>query len=634
MHVHHRHAVAATANAHSTTASAQRVHCPLTLSSVVRATSPSTLPSARPVALTLGVNYRTVMLHCSYAAPLHARARVHPHSLLSLLLLALLLNAAAVARAPARTHSIIAVRNAAHFHQLTANPNFTFVKFFHPRCPHCRALRAPFQSLAQLVLTHNRNRTTARESCIALAEVDASDERTEPLVRKYSPSGFPTLKLYRAGAFVAEYFGRKRVSDMFDFLTTATSAPRAPLMHHLRSVSELHAFIPTLGERSLVLSTMPPSEHFMRTAAVMRSSLSPTTAFATVQHASMLLPNHSHPELHALLARYARLPHAAAIPDATMFPASLRWWFPNVRDSQSLPSFMYTAVRELHQPIQLSLRDAPLVLQSELPMLLAFGATDTPSWDDLFFLAHADVEPPALLPVYMHVSNFLHFARYVTLNTSNLTRWNTQYVVYRSANIDPYISKFGDTANVTGATWLYQQRQLINQTSVHTVAGELNMLNHMQLQCLLKYDARAVLLLLYTQHCAKCHSYASQLKHVAKRLEAHAGFIVVAAVSAHQRLPSVPEVSGLHDLPRNVPLIVWLSAGERVHVYDGVMSVNAISRYARQRAAVRTRFDNALEWNDVLSAYVLLMGVMMILVAMLLSRASSQRRFAKRFHAP
>ncbi|KAI0563209.1 Thioredoxin-like protein [Gracilaria domingensis] len=429
---------------------------------------------------------------------------------------------------------------------------------------------------------------------------------------------------------------------MLDFLVTTASVADVPLITHIASPAQLDSFVQTIADRPLVLSVSPPSDQFVQAAAEMKASLSPTAAFATVQHPAMLVPNQSDPLIRQLLSRYARLPHIAATASASLFSTSLNWWFENVRDSQSVASFMYTTIRQPQEPFQLSAHDAPLVLQSEQPMLLAFGASDSPTWDDIFFLAHADVEAPSLIPVYMHVAEFLDFAQYVTLDTSQLNvsdtsnrqtvaEWTTQYVIYRSANLNPYISKFGDTVNITGATWLYQQRQLINQTSVYTVAGEVNVLEHHQLQSLITYDARGILLLLYNDNCAKCNKYASYLADVAKALEPHAGFIVVAAVNVQNGLPPLEQVKAMHELPQQLPLVVWASAGERVDVYDGAMSVNAISRYARQRAAVITQFRDGLEWSDVMHAYVIVIGLVLIVVGALLSRRR-QRRFVKRYH--
>lgn len=550
-----------------------------------------------------------------------------------------LLFAAAAAAAPNTTvANVVSIRSAEHFDEHIAASHFTFVKFFHPDCPHCQRLQRPFAQLVHPLRRHNANASTPPRARVQLAQVDASNRRTAALLRRHSAAGFPTLKLYRSAALVAEHNGPRTTSAMFQFLLHSIALSQLPLLSHLPSERRVRRFLDAVHDRPVVLSVHPPPPLFVHTASEMRTSTASTAAFATVAHPALLMLNRTNRNLNRLQRRYARAPMLAAAPSAATFGARAQFWFPHVRDGESVPSFIHAAVAPPHQPIQLSRRTAPHVLHAERPMLLAFGAPDAPTWSDIYFLAHADAEPPHLLPVYIPIARFPDFANFVGLNVSRLPLdrdaflrdWNTQFVVYSPANMHPVLSRYDPAMNVSGATWLYQQRQRVNSTLVDTYAGELMHFSHRQLKAMLSFDGRGVLLLTYTAHCRLCEKYANVMRKVATVLKPHAGFIVVARVDVGDGFPYIAEVNNL-DAIKTAPSIVWLCAGERVVLYQGSMSAHAVSRFARQMAAVPAQFERGVEWVNVTAAYALVIGLGLIVTAQLLWRRK-RARFTKRQH--
>ncbi|PXF43343.1 Protein disulfide-isomerase [Gracilariopsis chorda] len=561
-----------------------------------------------------------------------------PHTLSIFVFAALAFRPAEAAALPNNTASqVISIRSPDHFYDQIGANNFTFVKFFHPKCPHCQKLQKPFEQLSHPIRKYNHNKSIEADARISLAQVDASNRITEPLLRKHSPTGFPTLKLYRNSLLVAEYNGVRTTSHMFDFLLKSISLQDTPLFSHIHSESVLRQFLHAMSERPVILSVYPPPSSFVETASDMHTSTAPTVAFATVDNPALLIPNRTNNHVKRLLRRHGRLPLLAAASSASSFTVDAQYWFPDIRDGESLASFMHTVIRPEHEPIQLSHLTAPYVLHAERPMLLAFGQGDAPTWDVIYFLAHADAEPPKMLPVYMPVAKFREFAHYVGLNVSQLEDhdafvedWETQYVVYRAGNMEPIVSRYDPSMNVSGATWLYQQRQRVNRTFVDTYAGELMRFTHQQLKAMLSFDGRGVLLLTYTRHCRLCTKYESLMTKVAKVLKSHAGFVVVARVHVDKGFPFIAEVKDLEKI-KNAPSIVWLSAGERVVVYDGAMSVQAVARFGREMAAVPAEFHRGIEWMNVTAAYGLVIGLGLIVTAQLLLRGK-RRRFAKRQH--
>merc|ERR1712168_130571 len=83
--------------------------------------------------------------------------------------------------------------------------DLTFVKFFAPRCGHCRSLAPTWELLS--------NKFAGK---VKIAEVDCTQNRS--LCERYRIDGYPTLILFKDGKPIQEYHGGRDIKTLTNFI--------------------------------------------------------------------------------------------------------------------------------------------------------------------------------------------------------------------------------------------------------------------------------------------------------------------------------------------------------------------------------------------------------------------------------
>ncbi|XP_053678795.1 thioredoxin domain-containing protein 5 homolog [Anopheles nili] len=85
----------------------------------------------------------------------------------------------------------------------------TVVKFYAPWCGHCMRLAPTWEQLAEKL---------ASRGDVTIAKVDCTVDTNKELCGEQEISGYPTVFLYRNGEKITEYYGRRSLEDLHEFV--------------------------------------------------------------------------------------------------------------------------------------------------------------------------------------------------------------------------------------------------------------------------------------------------------------------------------------------------------------------------------------------------------------------------------
>ncbi|ERL92070.1 hypothetical protein D910_09392, partial [Dendroctonus ponderosae] len=86
--------------------------------------------------------------------------------------------------------------------------DFVLVMFYAPWCGHCKRMKPDYISAAQQL------EAEGLKKCLAMVDCTENPD----LMEKYEIQGFPTIKLFKKGAYLADYKGKRTAGDIKQFI--------------------------------------------------------------------------------------------------------------------------------------------------------------------------------------------------------------------------------------------------------------------------------------------------------------------------------------------------------------------------------------------------------------------------------
>lgn len=163
-----------------------------------------------------------------------------------------------------------------NFEDTLAKESLVLVKFTAPWCGHCQSLAEPFAAAA----------TDLKDTAV-LADVDATAE--EKLAEKYEIQGFPTIKMFVNGSFLADYKGDRTTEAIVSFVKRANLPPFDELTTAEALTKFVAAVADTEEEATAVYVVAPTADGVstFRTAVFALRDTFPAMRFATVGSAAV-----------------------------------------------------------------------------------------------------------------------------------------------------------------------------------------------------------------------------------------------------------------------------------------------------------------------------------------------------------
>ena len=173
----------------------------------------------------------------------------------------------------AATSDDVFVANKNNFKELIGKDQLTLVKYYAPWCGHCKSMAEDFKKAA-----------TELKGKAVLADVDATVEKE--LAQEYGIRGFPTLKLFRKGEFVADYKGGRSKDDIVKYIDRA-------LLPSVKECADADAVTAVLKESSgknifFGAATDKLSTAFKKSSFSIRDLMPDTVTFASVEDVELL----------------------------------------------------------------------------------------------------------------------------------------------------------------------------------------------------------------------------------------------------------------------------------------------------------------------------------------------------------
>lgn len=541
---------------------------------------------------------------------------------------------------------LVSINSSSELTSFLERNHHAFVKFFNPSCPHCRAMAAAYVNLSHLLYEYNQNVTTPENKTVACLEVDLSASPNRALLDQYDISRVPTLLFFHSNSSYDEYAGARTAEGMFLFIQDTLRLMGEPGTPHFRSEEDVSNFLELVDQRPIVLSVLhaeldwrqffmedvqlPFTEWLELTSATWSNS---RPMFATVEDPSLLVLS-GEPCYKRYEQQFRRLsysPIAVAAPSAASFCEKSFWYYPGVKDSESLSSFVHTSIIRRRDYIKLTSENSRHIINADRPLIFVFGKTLRPSYNAQYILLSLSkirsIRP--VVPVYVSRPSFPDLADYLHLpheaNESRGSSTEHDVVLYYYGNMGPIIRNFKPGGSTSLSKWTSTEALALNKATVSTVAGHVLVLNETTWSGLFDFDARVVLLLLTENDRG---SYKEFLESVAQILQPHSGSIVVARYDAEAAnvqgdgepfsgLPaSNPDLSDVSERPA----LVLVAPGEGVRRYEGRWTTRAVARFVRRWTGVNGNTTQGVVGEDVAIASCFLLGLVLIIFGLVTSR--------------
>ncbi|KAI3672781.1 hypothetical protein L6452_38881 [Arctium lappa] len=155
-----------------------------------------------------------------------------------------LLCVAADSKEPSQSKAFVLTLDQSNFTEIISKRDFIVVEFYAPWCGHCKKLAPEFEKAAS-ILSNN-------DPPVALATVDANDEKNKDLASEYDIKGFPTLKMIRdRGKTVQDYKGPRDAEGIVAYLKKQIG----PASVEIKSTQDGSALID--GDKIVIVGVFP-----------------------------------------------------------------------------------------------------------------------------------------------------------------------------------------------------------------------------------------------------------------------------------------------------------------------------------------------------------------------------------------
>ncbi|XAR62812.1 Protein disulfide-isomerase [Bertholletia excelsa] len=131
-----------------------------------------------------------------------------------------------------------------NFTETVAKHDFIVVDFYAPWCGPCKMLAPEYEKAASVLSSH--------DPPVALAKVDANDEKNKELASEFDINCFPTIKILRnGGKNIQEYKGPRDAEGIIEYLKKQSG----PASAEIKSVDDANALIN--GNKIIVVGIFP-----------------------------------------------------------------------------------------------------------------------------------------------------------------------------------------------------------------------------------------------------------------------------------------------------------------------------------------------------------------------------------------
>lgn len=148
------------------------------------------------------------------------------------------------ASSSSETKEYVLTLDHSNFADTISKHDFIVVEFYAPWCGHCKKLAPEYEKAASILSSH--------DPPVALAKVDANEEKNKGLASDYDVKGFPTIKILRdGGKIVQEYKGPRDAEGIVAYLKKQSG----PASAEIKSTEDAASL--TEGNKIVVVGVFP-----------------------------------------------------------------------------------------------------------------------------------------------------------------------------------------------------------------------------------------------------------------------------------------------------------------------------------------------------------------------------------------